>query len=68
LTSLTRTPVTAAAAAAEATAAVFVCRDTKHSTFTHSYHMEMTAIFTWILKFTKNISKDKTLGQYIFCT
>jgi hypothetical protein len=63
LTSLTRTPLTAAAAAA-----VFVCRDTKHSTFTHYCHMEMTAIFTWILKFTKNISKDKTLGQYIFCT
>jgi len=66
LTSLTRTPVTAAAA--EATAVVVVCRDTKHSIFTHSCHMEMTVIFTWILKFTKNISKDKTLGQYIFCT
>jgi len=67
LTSLTRTPV--AAAAAEATAAVFVYRDRKHSIFTHSCHMEMTAIFTWILKFTMNISKDnKTLGQYKFCT
>jgi hypothetical protein len=39
LTSLTRTPVTAAAAGA--TAVVVVCRDTKHSIFTHSCHMDI---------------------------
>lgn len=61
MTSLIRMPVAAAAI-------TFVSSDTEHSIFTQACHMEMTVRFTWILKFTKNVSKDnKTLGQYIFC-